>query len=176
MARLLNAYISNMYAIIKRYDGTLAHIIGDALVVFFGAPDATDDRDHALKCVRMAIAMQQKMQQLQQEWFDSGIEHPLQIRCGINAGMATVGGYGSNERKEYTAMGMQVNLAARLEGACKPGQILISHPCWALVNDQIPCQPMGEIEVKGFARPVRVYQVLFNAENIPPGPFKLETA
>lgn len=163
MARLLNAYISNMYAIIKRYGGTLAHIIGDALLVFFGAPDATNDHDHALKCVRMAIEMQQKMRQLQQEWFDNGIEYPLQIRCGINTGMATVGGYGSRERKEYTAMGMQVNLAARLESACRPGQILISHPCWALVKEQIPSKPMGKIEVKGFARPVRVYQVLFEA-------------
>ena len=172
MARLLNAYISNMYAIIKRYDGTLAHIIGDALLVFFGAPDATSDRDHALRCVRMAVAMQQKMHQLQQEWFESGIEHPLQIRCGINTGMVTVGGYGSRERKEYTAMGMQVNLAARLEGACNPGQILISHSSWALVKDQIPSEPMGKIEVKGFARPVRVYQVLLSAENHSPNPFK----
>ena len=118
--------------------------------------------------------MQQKMNQLQQEWFESGIEHPLQIRCGINTGMVTVGGYGSRERKEYTAMGMQVNLAARLEGACNPGQILISHPSWALVKDQIPSEPMGKIEVKGFARPVSVYQVLFSAENHSPDPFKPE--
>ena len=135
MSRLLNVYISDMYAIIKQYGGTLAHIIGDALLVFFGAPDETNDHDHTLKCVRMAISMQQKMRQLQREWFDSGIEHPLQIRCGINTGMATVGGYGSRERKEYTAMGMQVNLAARLEGVCNPGQILISHPSWALIKD-----------------------------------------
>ena len=58
---------------------------------------------------------------------------------------------------------MQVNLASRLESTCKPGAILISHPTWALVKDEISCQPRGEIEVKGFSRPVRAYAVNFNS-------------
>jgi len=73
--------------------------------------------------------------------------------------MATVGGYGSSDRKEYTAMGMQVNLAARLESACKPGRILISHTTWALVQEEFSCTPLGKIEVKGYHRPVSVYEV-----------------
>jgi class 3 adenylate cyclase len=161
MANLLNEYFANMNAIIQKYGGTLAHIIGDAMFVFFGAPDKTNDQDHALRCVQMAIGMQQKMKQLQHKWFDEGIEHPLQIRCGINTGMASVGGYGSAERKEYTAMGMQVNLASRLESACEPGGILISHPTWALIKDTIKCVAKGQIEVKGFSRPVKVYAVDF---------------
>ena len=159
MGRLLNEYFSCMNAIIQAYEGTLANITGDALFIFFGAPDRTNNRDHALRCVRMAIEMQQKMGELQQKWFNEGIELPLQIRCGINTGMATVGSFGSRQRSEYSAMGMQVNLASRLETACKPGGILISHSTWALVNDQIETLPHATFEVKGFSRPIRAYEV-----------------
>jgi class 3 adenylate cyclase len=127
--------------------------------VIFGAPNKTDDKDHALRCLNMAIDMQLKMKELNKKWFNSGIDENLKIRCGINTGMATVGGYGSPERKEYTAMGMQVNLASRLESACKPGRILISHTTWALARDEFPCTPLGKIEVKGYHRPVTVYEI-----------------
>jgi class 3 adenylate cyclase len=165
MAELLNEYFSCMNAIIQKYEGTLANITGDALFVFFGAPDRTDDRDHALRCVRMAMKMQQKMRELQKRWFSEGIEYPLQIRCGINTGMATVGSFGSGQRSEYSAMGMQVNLASRLETACEPGGILISHPTWALINDQVDCRSKETIEMKGFSRPVRAYEVNLGIEN-----------
>ena len=159
MGELLNEYFSSMNDIIQKYEGTLANITGDSLFVFFGAPDRTDDQDHALRCVQMAVEMQEKMGDLQQKWFNEGIEYPLQIRCGINTGMATVGSFGSRQRSEYSAMGMQVNLASRLETACKPGGILISHSTWALVKDKIDCQSNGIIEAKGFSRPIRVYEV-----------------
>ena len=107
----------------------------------------------------MAINMQRKMKDLNKKWFDRGVEENLQIRCGINTGMVTVGGYGSSERKEYTAMGMQVNIAARLEQACKQGSVLISHTTWALVKDEISCSEQEHINVKGVLRPLRVYSV-----------------
>jgi PAS domain S-box-containing protein len=159
MGSLLNEYLTEMNEIINGYGGTLAQLIGDGLYVFFGAPDKTDDKDHALRCLNMAVDMQIKMKELNKKWFNAGIDEDLKIRCGINTGMATVGGYGSSDRKEYTAMGMQVNLAARLESACKPGRILISHTTWALVRDALPCTPLGKIEVKGYHRPVTVYEV-----------------
>ncbi len=159
LAQLLNSYFSLMYNIASNYGGTLANITGDSLFVFFGAPEATSDKDHAVKCVKMAVDMQESMQHFQKKWFEKGVEHPLQIRCGINTGMVTVGGFGSKMRKEYTAMGMHVNLASRLESICGPGQILISHATWALVNDQIKCEFEGEKELKGFSRTFRVYAV-----------------
>ena len=110
---------------------------------------------------RMAVAMQRKMSTLQQKWFTEGVEQPLEIRCGISTGMATVGGFGSEDRKEYTAMGMQVNLAARLESACEPGGILINHTTWALIKEDITCELRGELEVKGVSRSVRAYAVIF---------------
>ena len=165
MAELLNEYFSCMNDIIQKYEGTLANITGDALFVFFGAPDRTDDRDHALRCVRMATEMQLKMQELQKKWFSEGIEYPLHIRCGINTGMATVGSFGSGQRSEYSAMGMQVNLASRLETACRPGGILISHSTWALINDQVGCRFKESVEMKGFSRPFRAYEVNLGIEN-----------
>lgn len=164
MGELLNEYFSCMNDIIQKYEGTLANITGDALFVFFGAPDRTDDRDHALRCARMAMEMQQKMRELQKKWFSEGIEYPLQIRCGINTGMATVGSFGSGQRSEYSAMGMQVNLASRLESACKAGGILISHSTWALINDQVDCRTKETIEAKGFSRPVSAYEVNLGIE------------
>ena len=159
MGKLLNEYLTEMNRIINRYGGTLAQLIGDGLYVIFGAPNKTDDKDHALRCLNMAIDMQLKMKELNKKWFNSGIDENLKIRCGINTGMATVGGYGSPERKEYTAMGMQVNLAARLESACKPERILISHTTWALIREDFPCTPLGKIEVKGYHRPLTVYEI-----------------
>jgi len=104
------------------------------------------------------------MQTLQKKWFSEGIEYLLQIRCGINTGMATVGSFGSGQRSEYSAMGMQVNLASRLETACEPGGILISHSTWALINDQIDCRSKAPIEAKGFSRFVRAYEVNLGLE------------
>jgi len=159
MGNLLNEYLTGMNRIINRHGGTLSQLIGDGLYVIFGAPNKTDDKDHALRCLKMAIDMQVKMKELNKKWFDSGIDENLEIRCGINTGMATVGGYGSSERKEYTAMGMQVNLAARLEAVCMPGRILISHTTWALVRGEFPSTPKGKIPVKGYHRPVTVYEI-----------------
>ena len=159
MASLLSEYLTEMNYIVNKYRGTLAQIIGDGLYVFFGAPERTDDRDHAIRCVNMASEMQLKLKDLNNKWFDIGVDETLQIRCGINTGMATVGGYGSSKRKEYTAMGMQVNIAARLEQACEPGGILISHTTWALVKDEISCLEQGKINMKGLQRPIRAYSV-----------------
>jgi PAS domain S-box-containing protein len=159
MGNLLNEYLTEMSVIIDKYRGTLAQLIGDGLYVIFGAPNKTNDKDHALRCLNMAIDMQVRMKELDKKWFDSGIDEKLEIRCGVNTGMATVGGYGSSERKEYTAMGMQVNIAARLESACKPGKILISHNTWALTNKKCLSTPLGKIEVKGYHRPVTVYEI-----------------
>jgi class 3 adenylate cyclase len=168
MANVLNEYLTEMNTIINKYKGTLAQVIGDGLYVFFGAPESSSDKDHALRCVKMAVEMQQKMIELNKKWFKKGIDEVLQIRCGINTGMSTVGGYGSSERKEYTAMGMQTNIAARLEQTCEPGGILISHTTWALVNDEISCSEQGQINVKGLNRSIRAYRInaLANETNI----------
>jgi len=159
MGSLLNEYLTEMNVIINEYRGTLAQVIGDALYVFFGAPESSNEKEHAVKCVNMAIDMQRKMRDLNERWFNRGVDEILQTRCGVNTGMATVGGYGSSDRKEYTAMGMQVNIAARLEQACEPGGVLISHTTWALVRDEITCTEKGLLNAKGCHKPIRIYSV-----------------
>lgn len=159
LSRLLNEYLSEMAQIAQTYGGTLDKFIGDALMIFFGAPEFTDDKDHALRAVRMAVAMQQRMEELRRKWFDEGIQAPFKIRMGINTGTASVGNFGSEGRKDYTAIGTQVNLASRIQSFCEPGKILLSHSTWALVKDEIACRERGEVHVKGIHYPVKVYEV-----------------
>lgn len=156
---MLNEYLSEMTAIGKQYDATIDKFVGDAIMIFFGAPTATTDRDHALRAVRMAIAMQHRLRDLRHKWLADGFEHPFHIRIGINTGQASIGNFGSEQRMDYTAIGRQVNLAARLQTSCEPDGILLSHSTWVLVREEIPCEPKGELQVKGFQQPVSVYAV-----------------
>ena len=107
----------------------------------------------------MAIEMQDRMRGLSKEWYERGIQKLLKIRIGINTGVATVGNFGSQKRIDYTIIGNQVNIASRLESACEPGKILISHSTWGLVHKYIPCTHKGEIEVKGIHYKIKVYEV-----------------
>ncbi len=165
LSLLLNEYLTEMTKIAHRYGGTIDKFIGDAIMIFFGAPESTTEKDQAHRCVKMAIEMQEKMKELKQKWFKSGIEYPLEIRIGINTGTATVGNFGAEDRLSYTAIGGQVNLASRLEGLCNPGGILISHSTWAHVEDEVPCKVRGKVKVKGINREILVYDVEIDRAN-----------
>ena len=156
---MLNEYLTEMTRIAEKYGATIDKFVGDAIMVFFGAPWPTNDRDHALRAVRMAMEMQARLGDLRHLWIDRGSEEAFEIRIGINTGQASVGNFGCQGRMDYTAIGRQVNMAARLEVNCEPSRILISHATWSLVRDEVPCVPKGEISVKGFRDPVKVYEV-----------------
>jgi len=159
LSRILNGYLGEMVAIAERHGGTIDKFVGDAILIFFGAPTATHDRDHALRAVRMAIEMQRRIAELRREWQGLGLADDFEVRIGINTGIATVGNFGAKGRMDYTAIGRQVNLAARLQVQCEPGSILISHATWMLVRDAIPCCARGEVQVKGIQQAVVVYEV-----------------
>jgi class 3 adenylate cyclase len=161
LLKLLNSYLAEMTEIALRWGGTIDKFIGDAIMIFFGAPVFNDDRTHALNCVKMAIEMQKKMKDLQSRWFDTGFEKPLSIRIGINTGVATVGNFGAPDRLSYTAIGGQVNIASRLEQECPPNSILISHPTYVLVKDEITCSEARTLTVKGIQRELLAYEVLY---------------
>ena len=166
LTKLLNHYLSEMSEIALAHGATIDKYVGDAIVIFFGDPETLGVKEDALACVKMAIAMRTKMTELRKAWRDSGIEKPLLIRIGINTGYCTVGNFGSEARMDYTIIGSGVNLAARLETAATPGQIMISYETYALVKDEIRCDMMGELKVKGIAYPVETYQVMKSYEDL----------
>ncbi len=91
----------------------------------------------ALSCVRMATEMQERMKTLREKWWNQGIQLPFEIRCGIHTGMANVGNYGSEGFMEYSAIGLNTNLASRLEQVCEPGEIYLSHAIVLHINNFI---------------------------------------
>jgi len=159
LSRIINEYFSEMTAIAQRNGGTVDELSGDAILVLFGAPRFTDDRDHALRSARTALEMQQAVDVLNARWAADGIDVVFRVRMGINSGMVTIGHFGSPDRMKYTALGTHVNVAARIQAVCEPGQVLISQATWLLVNDQIDCRPCGEVQLKGIQRPVTIYQL-----------------
>ena len=160
LTQLLNHYLTEMSEIALRFGATIDKYVGDAILIFFGDPETRGVQEDALACVEMAIAMRQRMQELQDVWRKAGIEKPLRVRMGIHSGYCTVGNFGSEDRLDYTIIGGAVNIAARLESMAAPGDILISYETYALVNARIACEERGEIEVKGIAYPVATYRVL----------------
>jgi adenylate cyclase len=159
LARLLNNYLSSMSGIAFTAGATIDKFRGDGMMVFFGAPTPLEPAEGARTCLKMAIEMCREVKRLAGVWFDDGYDWDLGVRMGINTGYATVGEFGSADRLDYTVIGTEVNLAARLETACETNTILISHATWALVRDQFECEPVGLLEVKGIHRNVRAYRV-----------------
>ncbi len=157
---LLNKYFNRMESIVRKYHGTLDKYIGDAIMVFFGDPTTKGAKEDALSCVKMALEMQKQVLDLSEEWVGYGLNEALKIRIGIFTGYCTVGNFGSDEQMDYTIIGNPVNAASRLETAACPGEILISHDTWSLINEYVEGEEKDAIMVKGFSEPLRVYRVL----------------
>jgi len=157
---LLNTYLNEMSKIALKYGGTIDKFVGDSVLVFFGDPTSQGAKKDAHNAVSMAIAMRKHMKVLRQQWRAQGITKPLEIRMGLNTGYCTVGNFGADTRMDYTIIGREVNLASRLESSSEAGEILISHETYSLIKDLIMCRDKGQITVKGFSRPVQIYQVV----------------
>lgn len=157
---LLNAYLTEMTKIATKNKGTIDKFMGDGLMIIFGDSQTQGLKQDCLRCLSMAIEMRRKMKELQTRWYNQGIKKPLRIRMGINTGFCTVGSFGTSDYCDYTVLGTHVNLASRLESAADSGEILISYETWSLIKDTVLCRDKGEINVKGFSHPVKVYQVV----------------
>jgi adenylate cyclase len=152
---LLDKYLAEMTSIIHHFEGTLNKIIGDGMLIFFGDPIPMED--HAQRSVLMAIEMQKKAVELKDEWRHYGYD--LGMGIGINTGYMTVGNIGSDMHMDYTVIGNQVNVAARLESLAKPGQILVSQRTYSRVNNIVEAEEIGEVKVKGIHSPVMTYNI-----------------
>lgn len=155
----INTYLSEMSKIAIEHGGTIDKFIGDAILVFFGDPETEGDRNDALRCARMALRMRDRVRELDKTWHENGISKSLRVRMGITTGYCTVGNFGSEHRLDYTVLGSPVNLAARLQTATEADTILIADSTWLLIRDAVDATPMGELVLKGFARPVGCYRL-----------------
>jgi adenylate cyclase len=156
IVRLLNNYLEEMIEIIGRYGGTIAEIVGDGVLAFFGAP--VEDRQHALHAVACAVDMQQSMHAVNLRNRESGLPE-LQMGIGINSGEGVVGNIGSQTRSKYAVVGSVVNLASRIESGTAGGQIVISESTLAEVGAIVRIDGQRTIQPKGARRPVNVYEV-----------------
>ncbi len=159
LTNLLNEYFTEMAKIAHEYGATVDKFIGDAILVFFGDPETKGAAGDAQACLEMAIAMQRRMVELNREWRRRGIEAPFQSRMGINTGYCNVGNFGSADRMDYTIIGAEANLAARLESIAEPGGIVISYETYALVQNIIKARALEPISLKGISREVVPYVV-----------------
>jgi class 3 adenylate cyclase len=159
LTALLNEYLTEMSAIALEHGATVDKFIGDALLVFFGDPETKGVEEDAQACVRMALDMQRRLSQLNGEWRQRGIEQPFRARMGINTGYCNVGNFGSDDRMDYTIIGAEANLAARLQSIAEPGSIVMSYETYALVRDMVRAHPLPAITMKGISWEVVPYTV-----------------
>ena len=170
LTAMLNRYFTAMSKIALAHGAHIDKFIGDAMLMFFGDPETKGAEEDARACVRMAVAMQRQMAELEQEWRASGFEQPFQMRIGINTDYCNVGNFGSEDRMDYTIIGAEVNLAARIQADADPGGILISYPTWALVRGIVRAEERGSIAAKGIRREVRVFAVAGILDDHDPAP------
>jgi adenylate cyclase len=152
---LLRDYHALVGELMAAHDGTLEHFAGDGVMVFFNDPAPV--AEHELQAIRMALALHERFAELAATWRKRGTE--LGLGIGIAAGYATLGRIGFEGRYDYGALGPVTNLASRLSTHAKAGQTLISQRVFAAVDDEVDARPVGELELKGFARPVAAYEV-----------------
>jgi class 3 adenylate cyclase/CheY-like chemotaxis protein len=152
---VLGEYYAALGDLIHRFEGTLEQFAGDGLMVFFNDPLPCDDP--ALRAVRMAVAMRSRVQDLVAEWSRRG--HDLGFSIGIAQGFATLGRIGFEGRYDYAAIGSVTNLASRLCGEASQDQILVTQRVHAATAEHVVGQSVGEMTLRGFTRPVQVYDV-----------------
>ena len=159
LAELVNDYLSAMTDIALKHGGTIDKFIGDAVLIFFGDPESDGLKKDAAKCLSMAIAMQNKVAEIDRNWRENrGITEGLKVRMGISTGYCTVGNFGSVQRVDYTVLGSTVNLASRLESICQPKKILVAPETKTLLEKEFKFEAQEAVELKGFNGPVVPFQ------------------
>jgi adenylate cyclase len=156
---LLNEYLDEMSSIAIAHGGTIDKFVGDAILVFFGDPQSRGATEDACACMRMALDMQQRLAELNVRWRKLGLEQPFRVRMGINTGYCNVGNFGSRDRMDYTILGSEVNLAARLQSIAEPGHIVASYESYALAMGVATGRALAPLSMKGIAREVVPYAI-----------------
>jgi class 3 adenylate cyclase len=153
---VLHDYHENLGGLIFQYEGTLDRFAGDGIMIVFNDPIPC--ADHTERAVRLALDMRDQVESLTKQWRRKG--HDLGFGVGIATGYATLGQIGFEQRREYTAIGSVINLASRLCDEARPGQVIISQRAFGAVEQSVEAAPVGELSLKGFAKPVAAYEIL----------------
>lgn len=156
---LLNILFTEMAAEIFKHHGTLNKYLGDGLMALFGAP--VRGETDAVDAVAAAIGMQKRIKAVNQQLTAKQLPNVM-LGIGINTGEATVGCIGAEQRLEYTAIGDTVNVASRIEGIAKPGQILVTQESAGELNGKFPLSEPWTVQVKHIDDPVTVYSVSYD--------------
>jgi class 3 adenylate cyclase/tetratricopeptide (TPR) repeat protein len=157
MHALLNGFFELAMTEVHRYEGTINQFLGDGFMALFGAPLAHEDdaRRAALAAFQIRRALKDRA-----SYAGLGPGGELAVRMGLNTGLVVVGSIGDNLRMDYTAVGDTTNVAARLQQAAAPGDILISEATARLVRGEVRLLPTGALTVKGKSEPVSAYKIL----------------
>jgi len=157
---ILNSFLGKMGELIEQHHGILNEILGDGLVVLFGALDHMNKQQQAQNAANLSLKMQQAMTELAENWLEAGFDHSVQLRIGVHQDFATVGNFGSKEIVAFRAVGSGVNFAARLESYCNAGEITVSYPIYAQCREQFEFSELTEVLLKGFNHKHRVCQLV----------------
>jgi adenylate cyclase len=160
LSEVLNEYLREMAAVAVSHGGTLDNYIGDGVMVIFGAPQRATEEVQAWSAVRAAFEMKRRSERLAGRIRERGIPADLRIRVGVNTGHCTVGVFGSDVLRAYKAVGLPVNLTARLQTEAEPGTILCGYRTYALVKERVRAEPREPLMLKGAARPVEAWHIL----------------
>ncbi len=165
LVELLNEFLTEMTNIILKHEGTVDKFEGDAIIAFYGAPNALENQ--AQTACLTCVDMQNRLGELREKWHQEG-KPELKMRIGLSTGPAVVGNMGSRNRMDYTMMGDTVNTAARLEGVNKIYGIytLVCETTFKKASQRVWGREIDSINVVGKAEPVTVYQILGYAEDI----------
>jgi adenylate cyclase len=156
LMRVLGEFHDTIGGLVRRFDATVGFIEGDGVQLFFNDP--IEIPDAALRAVRLGSALRQEMAELTPRWRKRGYD--LDFGAGIALGYATCGEIGFEGRSDYAAIGAVTNLASRLADEATGGQVLIEQRLYAEVEDDIEAEPVGEVTLKGFQRPVAAFNVV----------------
>jgi class 3 adenylate cyclase len=141
---------------VERYGGTVARLMGDGVLAFFGAPVAhEDDPERAVRC---GLDMVRSIEELDSARHTPGAEG-LRVRVGINTGPVVVGLVGTDSAHEYTAMGDAVNVAARMQASARPGSVLVTSATYRFIASLVEAADVGTLELKGKSDAVHAYEV-----------------
>ena len=153
--RVLREFHTEMGKLILEHGGTLERFTGDGMMIFFNDPVVVPDP--AARALHMAVAMRERVNEMSIVWGKHGYD--LSLGIGIAQGYATIGAIGFEERLDYGAVGAVTNLAARLCGEAKGGQILTNRKTLSQFEQLVEAEPIGEVSLKGFAKPISVYSI-----------------